>query len=324
MNAVHVEIDRFSGPLALLLHLIRKEEMDIFDINIHQITEQYLASIKQMKSLNLEAAGDFVAMAATLIQIKSKMLLPQYNDEGEVIEEDPRKDLVARLLEYQMYQEAGTKLYQRPLVGRDYYLRGERLKLEAPDEEIITEENALYSLIAAYRASVKKIKKAVHKVAASLQSISDRIREIKDRMIVGQRVRLAELAETGVSGQGELSMDSKGRLLITFLSMLELAKLGFVSLFQSENFGEVHVEAQKEVSEDVLSQVESYESVTNDEAMETRISMAESDILDPSENVLAATDEEIFAEEGTLEEEMLAKEEEDSHDRKEDGPDITV
>ena len=314
---MHVEIDRFSGPLALLLHLIRKEEMDIFDINIHQITEQYLASIKQMKSLNLEAAGDFVAMAATLIQIKSKMLLPQYNEDGEVIEEDPRKDLVARLLEYQMYQEAGVKLYQRPLVGRDFYLRGERLKLEAPEEEIITEENALYSLIAAYRSTVKKIKRAVHKVAASLQSISDRIREIKDRLIVGQRVRLAELAEAGSSGEGAQAMDSKGRLLITFLSMLELAKLGLVSLFQSENFGEVHIEAQKEVSEDVLSQVENYESVTSDDAIEIKINTAESDILNPAEDIVAATDKEIFDEE-------IINEEEEIHERKQSGPDITA
>ena len=79
MMNLHVEIDRFSGPMALLLHLIRQEEMDIFDINIHQITKQYLESMKMMKKLNLEGAGDFIAMAATLIQIKSRMLLPQYN-----------------------------------------------------------------------------------------------------------------------------------------------------------------------------------------------------------------------------------------------------
>src|ERR1700733_8276946 len=124
---VVVHINKFSGPLGLLLHLIRQEEMDIFDINIQEITKQYLDSIRAMKKLNLELAGDFIAMAATLIQIKSKMLLPQYDEHGEVLEEaDPRRDLVKRLLEYEMYQEASHGLYKREILGRDVWVRGRR------------------------------------------------------------------------------------------------------------------------------------------------------------------------------------------------------
>ena len=117
---MHIQTENFSGPLGLLLYLIRREEMDIFNINIHQITSQYLEYIKTMKKLDLEFAGEFIAMAASLIQIKSKMLLPNYNEDGEEIEsEDPRKELVQKLLEYQKYQEAAHQIYQRPLVGRD-------------------------------------------------------------------------------------------------------------------------------------------------------------------------------------------------------------
>ena len=105
-----IQLERFEGPMGLLLHLIRKEEMDIFDIKINEITTQYLEYIKLMKELDLEVAGEFVAMAATLIHIKSRMLLPQYDENGEVVENaDPRKELVQRLLEYQKFQEAADR-----------------------------------------------------------------------------------------------------------------------------------------------------------------------------------------------------------------------
>ena len=107
MSALRVHLQQFEGPLDLLLYLIRKEEMNILDINIVEITKTYLDYIKLMKEFDLEVAGEFVAMAATLIHIKSKMLLPQYNENGEVLEiEDPRKELVQKLLEYEKYKEA--------------------------------------------------------------------------------------------------------------------------------------------------------------------------------------------------------------------------
>jgi segregation and condensation protein A len=262
---VVVHIDKFSGPLGLLLHLIRQEEMDIFDINIHQITQQYLDSIKAMKKLNLEVAGDFIAMAATLIQIKSKMLLPQYDEHGEVIEtEDPRRDLVKRLLEYQMFQEAGQNLYKRPLLGRDTWARGEREQIQVKDDEILLEEeNALYSLISLYRGALKRMKKAVHRVAESLQSIADRIWEMRDRLVVGQRASFFELVDAGVVvNDGAVvahTPERKGRLLITFLSLLELANIGLVNLFQSENYADIHVDTKGPISRDVISNVESYD-----------------------------------------------------------------
>lgn len=323
MTALHIHLDRFEGPLGLLLHLIRKEEMDIFDINIHQITRQYLDYLKAMRNLDLEMAGEFVAMAATLIHIKSRMLLPQYDEKGEEVEsEDPRKVLVQRLLEYQKFQEAAQKIYERPLLGRDWWLRGRREEFVASDEgEVILEDNPLFSLISAYRVAVKKMQKTVHRVIGELQSIANRIMEIKDRLIVGQRVLLRDLVQDMERGRDQL--------LVTFLSTLELAKMGFVSLFQSEVYGDIHIEAKRPIEEASVSQVENYESTYKDieplmidpsappivheipmqdwseEQLADRFSMEnllseQEDGVPPSEEGESATDEEILAEEAKL------------------------
>lgn len=253
-----IQLPKFEGPLALLLYLIRKEEMDIFDIEIHRITAQYLEFIRMMKELDLEVAGEFVAMASTLIHVKSRMLLPQYNELGEIVEnEDPRKELVQRLLEYQKYQEAGKNLYERPLLGRDVWARGIREKFEERLlEEIELEENALYSLITAYRRSARAALKRVHKVSAKTQSIASRILEIKDRLILGTRVALSELL-----GNTE---ERRRQLLITFLSSLELAKMGFIRLFQSDAYQEIYLETVQTIEAQAVSSVEEYESLHNE------------------------------------------------------------
>ena len=262
---LNVQTEKFSGPLGLLLYLIRREEMDIFDINIHQITQQYLAYIKAMKKLDLELAGEFIAMAATLIQVKSKMLLPQYNEEGEeIIDEDPRKELVQKLLEYQKFQEVAHQLYDRPLVGRDTWLRGQRLKLEsAAEEEIITEENALFSLIRSYRHAIKNMKNTIHKVGAEMQSISERIIELKDRLTFGVKTSFFKLLP---------QQKTVNSLLVTFLSLLELTRMGFISVFQSENFADIHIEAKKAIDGDVVSKAESFESAHTQDLAEEIVS----------------------------------------------------
>lgn len=253
-----VQLPKFEGPLALLLYLIRKDEMDIFDIKIHEITNQYLEYIKIMKELDLELAGEFVAMAATLIQIKSRMLLPQYDEKGEVVEnEDPRKELVQKLLEYQKYQEAARLLYERPLVGREMWTRGFRESLDEPMDEIEVEDNGLFSLISMYRLIMRSAKKRIHQVTAKAQSIASRILEIKEMLVMGQRKTLNELIHT---------LDDQARqILITFLSLLELGKLGFVSLYQSENYSDIWVELRKPIEGDAVSRVEEYETLNSEE-----------------------------------------------------------
>lgn len=255
--SIHIHLQQFEGPLDLLLYLIRKEEMDIFDIKINEITHQYLEYIKLMKELDLEVAGEFISMASTLIHIKSRMLLPQYDENGEIVENvDPRKELVQKLLEHQKFQEAARILNERPLVGRDIWLRGVREVLKAGEDEIILEENALFSLISSYRKVVRTMKKKIHQVKAKGQSIASRILEMKDRIIVGRQVLMSELI-TEVE-------EKRKQVLITFLALLELGKLGFVSLFQSDAYSEIFIDARKPIETDVVSRVEEYDSQNAD------------------------------------------------------------
>ncbi len=309
--ALTVHLERFEGPLALLLYLIREQEMDIFDININQITKQYLEYIKAMKKLDLEVAGDFVAMAATLIQIKSKMLLPSHegeqSEDGEI--QDPRKELVQRLVEYQRFQKLSKELYERPLLGRDVYARGERTALDPVTEgEILVEENPLFALIKSYRLVLKAMKKTVHRVAGELKSISERILEIKEALVVGQRKRFQELMP-------EADKKDPNLVLVTFLSLLELAKIGFVSLFQSEVFEDIHVETKKAIEKDVVSQVEGYENVNSqekaDEIIAKSMSLDESEMPqgDSEEAQLNLSEQVDFIEaEGASDEEILEEE----------------
>ena len=254
--SINIQLERFEGPLGLLLYLIRKEEMDIFDINVHHITRQYLEYIREMKRLDLEVAGEFVSMASTLIHIKARMLLPQYNEEGEILEyQDPRKELVQKLLEYQIYQEASEKLNDRPLVGRDVLLRGKKTQIEAPEEDLVVEDNPLFSLIKAYRHSIKNMKQSVHKVLAAMQSIAERVAELKVFLPKGRKVILSDLIQVKEAGE-----QKHAQVLITFLSLLELCKLGFVSLFQSEPMADLHVEAKKDINEQAIQGVEDFDN----------------------------------------------------------------
>lgn len=249
---LRVHLPLFEGPLALLLYLIRKEEMDIMDIQIHDITKQYLDYIKMMREMDLEVAGEFVAMAATLIQIKSQMLLPHYNEQGEVVTtEDPRKELVQKLIEYQRYQEGAQLLAERPWLGRDVFTRGVKEKFEQ-EPQIDMEENALFGLIASFRGVMRSAEKRVHHVAKKLQSIAGRIKEISNHLTLNIKVPLRSLINQ--------ALDQRQSLLITFLSSLEMAKMGFVRLFQSDNFEEIYIEAIRNIDELALSRVEEYDT----------------------------------------------------------------
>ena len=281
--------------------------MDIFNINIHHITRQYLEYIKTMRRLDLEVAGEFVAMAATLLHIKSRMLLPQYNEEGEEIKEDPRKELVQKLLEYKKIKELSGELYKLPLLGRDVFARGERTDVEAEGEgELVLEENPLFSLIASYRTALKNMKKTVHRVIGELQSISARIMEIRHLLVVGKRLLFRDLISEQEAGR-------PNQVLITFLSLLELAKVGIISVFQSEPFADIHLETKKAVDGDVISQVENYDSVNAEAKADAIIGTAQLSLTE-AEPMLegeeapvvqetfadAATDADIEAEEARL------------------------
>ncbi len=311
---LRIQIQSFEGPLPLLLHLIKREDMDIFDINIHEITRQYLDYIRAMKQFDLGMAGEFIAMAATLIHIKSRMLLPQYNEGEEVEEElDPRRELVHRLLEYQKFQEASGQLYMRSLVGRDVWVRGVRLVFEDSKEGepiVLGEDNALFALMSAYRRALKNMKKDVHRISSDMLSIGERILEIRGLLDVGELTPFSRL----LGGPALSSASSVNQVLVTFLSMLELAKMGFVSLFQSGNFQEIYVRTHRIIDGRAVEVIEDYDLVegTWETALNGTLENALSGtlektfvkgdllgdaIVDPSTEVVAATDEDLIQEE---------------------------
>lgn len=313
-----VKLEQFEGPMALLLYLIRKEEMDIYDIPIHLITRQYLDYVKKMQQLDLEVAGEFVAMASTLIHIKSRMLLPTYDENGEIVEqEDPRKELVQKLLEYQKYQEAAGKLYDRPLLGRDFWPKGLREEVEPAKEGeiIINEDNALFALIGTYRKMIQKVKKSIHKVGSKEQSIAQRIVELKRWLTPGGKTTMNELL-----GKSEVYSE---KLLITFLSLLELGKMGFVSLFQSEVYADIHVDVRKEVDGDVVSQVGEYDSATSEEIAESLMQETEEN-MEMTEAIEDQPQTSFFDEPEDEVEDMATDEEIEEEERRLSSPELSL
>ncbi len=299
-----VQLEKFEGPLGLLLYLIRKEDMDIYDIEIHKITGQFLDYIRRMKELNLEVAGEFISMAATLIQIKSQMLLPQYDENNQLVEEDPRKELVARLLEYQAFKEVAARIYQRPLLGRDWWARPR--VVEAPQvvdgemEIVIDEDNALYALISSYRKVVRRVKDTIHRVTIKLQSVHSRILELKSQLMPGQKTTLFEILTT--------PEEWKQKILVTFLSLLELSKQGYISIFQSDNFGNIYIETKRPIDEGAVLRTEEYDTHTPTNLFE----VDESNIVEDDRELLVVNEDEVSA---ATDEELLAAEEELSLDK---------
>ncbi len=229
-----VHLDKFEGPMDLLLHLIKKHELDIYDIPIADITRQYLEYIKLMKYLNLEVAGDFLVMAATLLHIKSRQLLPlDEQEEAEEIELDPRAELVRRLLEYQQYKEAGMVIGARALLGREVFTRlAADPDLAAARNEDGPLEVSLFELVDAFRALLVRIPaEHFHDVdAAETFSVADSINEILALLQERETVQFEELVRDEFTRE---------RVIVTFLALLELCRLKLVRIFQGSEHGSI-------------------------------------------------------------------------------------
>ena len=227
----HVRLDTFDGPLDLLLHLIKENKVDIYDIPIADITKQYLEYIRAMKELNLDVAGDFLLMASTLLQIKSSMLLPA-NDESQTDEEDdPRAELIRRLMEYQQYKEAGALMGARVLVGREVFTRPcPDADLPEPDHENELLELGLFDLVDAFRAALARIpEESFHEVAmADTLTIADSINEILTLLRERSTLEFDEVVGNDVTRE---------RIIVTFLALLELCRLKMIRVFQSVRRG---------------------------------------------------------------------------------------
>jgi len=226
----------FEGPLDLLLHLIKKNEVNVHDIPIALITAQYLETIELMQELNLDVAGEYLVMAATLIHIKSKMLLPRPETaaavEGE--EEDPRDALVRRLLEHQKFKAAAGLLHEREQLRAAQWQRpDDRVAAIAGDEYEPELEVDLFSLLTAFQAVVQRAKQRP-KVLLPPEQIPVEVRI--DQL-------LARLSETEACGFEDLFADAtdRGGLIVTFLALLEMIRLKLIRVFQSGSFGPIRV-----------------------------------------------------------------------------------
>jgi segregation and condensation protein A len=235
--AFRIQLGTFEGPLDLLLHLIKKHELDILDLPIAFVTERYLDYLSMMQELDLDVASEYLLMAATLAHIKSKMLLPQNPvDEVEEHEEgyvaDPRAELIKRLLEYQKYRSAAEQLGARPIAGRDVFGRGahaEEAQGPAPLAPI-----DLYKLLDAFGAILKRVKGRVAlEVTAEQITIGERISQLSDMLRTRRSCVFDEL----------FAKDrTRYEVVVTFLALLEMTKLRITRIFQTDPAAPLHIQ----------------------------------------------------------------------------------
>src|SRR5436189_421949 len=236
-DAFPVKLENFEGPLDLLLHLIKKNEVNVHDIPIALITAQYLETIALMQELDLDVAGDYLVMAATLIHIKSKMLLPRPETaagvEGEA-QEDPRDALVRRLLEHQKFKAAAALLHEREQVRAAQWQRPDEVVAAIAGDDYEPElEVDLFSLLTAFQAVIERAK------------LRPKVYMPPEQIPVEVRIEqlLARLSETEACGFEDLFADCDDRsgLIVTFLALLEMIRLKLVRVFQQGSFGAIRV-----------------------------------------------------------------------------------
>jgi segregation and condensation protein A len=231
-----VKLEVFEGPLDLLLYLIKQDEIDIYDISLERITGQYLEYLQAFKELNIELAGEFIVMAANLIYLKSRSLLPvdQQPPEEDAVEDDPRWDLIRQLIEYKKFKEAAAELHLRALEQEQIFAReSSSLLLQEP---LRLEEVGIFQLISAFQTVIKRIeaRQDVQEIFAERFSVSEKIDIILQRVANGARLRFSDLFGAAVS---------RVEVAVTFLALLELIRLKQVRALQKNMFEEIEIAA---------------------------------------------------------------------------------
>jgi segregation and condensation protein A len=231
-DLINISIPVFEGPFDLLLHLIRDNKVDIYDIPIAKITGQYLEYIEIMKELNLEVAGEFLVMAATLIHIKSRMLLPPDEETPSEEQEDPRQELVQRLLEYQKYKDAAQDFKTREEDWAKIFHREPVSLSEEEDGELSLFDLGLFDLLEAFKKILDKAPPEVASITKETLTVKDRMFSIMEILEGQETVRFEELFKDGIT---------RGQLLVTFVALLELIRLGLARAYQERDFGSIWV-----------------------------------------------------------------------------------
>jgi segregation and condensation protein A len=252
-----VALDVFEGPLDLLLHLVKKHELSILDIPISFVTEKYLEYLDAMAALDIDVAGEYLLMAATLCHIKSRELLPTpeplEDEDGEAgdeddVEVDPRADLIRRLLEYQKYKEAAQHLGQQPVVGRNVWSRGASVE-DAVGDGVDADAVAplaqfpVHKLIEAFDRVMQQAKlKVAHDVMIDRLSVSQKISELTDRLEAEGRFTFSSMFSFLRDGTPRSLAEVRHEAVVTFLALLEMAKLRLVALSQPVTDDEILIE----------------------------------------------------------------------------------
>ena len=243
-------LDIFEGPLDLLLHLIKEQKMDIYDIRISEITKQYLSYLDLLSELNLEMVGEYLVMAAELAKIKSKTLLPIPETEEDVLTaagEDPRLELMRRLLEYQRYKEAAFELRQKEYDQQQLFSRTGEVVLENSEEELLIEANVFDLLTAFQKVLKEKSFKKNYEIKITTLSVSDRISGILEILNASESVTFDSLFT---------SLNTKQEVIVTFLAILELMRMQLIRSQQARQFDVIRIYAtvSHEVQEEVLKE----------------------------------------------------------------------
>ncbi|MBU2541547.1 MAG: segregation/condensation protein A [Candidatus Omnitrophica bacterium] len=227
-----IKLDIFEGPLDLLLYLIKRNDLNIYDIPIAKVTEQYIQYLELMRLLDLGIASEFLVMAATLIEIKSKMLLPRDPEQEEDIEEDPRQELIQRLLEYQKYKEAAEDLRKREQIYKDVFSRNSDSSEEKQDGEVFFEAS-LFDLISAFSKALKDVPKEVfYEIVKDEFTVEEKIHDILRMLLNAPLVYLNDIFSKA---------KNKLEIVANFLAILELIRLQEIVVQQKNVFGEIAI-----------------------------------------------------------------------------------
>jgi segregation and condensation protein A len=235
-----VQLEVFEGPLDLLLYLIKKEEVDIYDIPIERITKQYMQYIDLMRMLDLSIAGEFLVMAATLMMIKSRLLLPpEERAELEAEEEDPRWDLVRQLVEYKKFKDAAIHLGGLEERRLDVYMRGSDAAKLGPESDVSLRDVSIFDLISAFSEALKKVKKEVlTEIFSERVTVAEKVDMLVELMKSSERVSFSSLFKEIVTRQ---------EIVCTFLAILELMRLRQMVARQEGVFGEIFLMRPEEI-----------------------------------------------------------------------------
>ncbi len=238
-STYRVKLPIFEGPLDLLLYLVKKNEYDIFDIPIAEITRQYMEHIEIMKVLNLDVAGEYLVMAATLAHIKSRMLLPPDRTEDQEEEElDPRMELALKLAEYERFKDAARQLDEFDILLRDVFLRGGKMVQETEDEKLT--DLTLFELVAALQKVLMAApKETIHQISMGELTIQEKMVELSQLIMERGEMVFEELF---------VGEPSRMTIVVTFLALLELIKDRVVRIYQAQPFGIIRL--FRAVSED--------------------------------------------------------------------------